>query len=353
MIKVLGFALYGPLAASTRYRLAQYVPGLAQLGIDLEIVFLLGDDYLRERFSGRSIPFSAIVNSYLARLIDLSRQSNYDMMILYCELFPLLPGWVERSLIRKPYIYDFDDAFYLKYRTGRMAALSPILGRKFDKIVGEATVVTPGNKVLAEYAMSHNPETKFLPTVLDTERYIPQPEKRGTEVFTVGWIGSPSTAPYLGELVAPLSTIGQQGPVKFIVIGGKAPIVPNVTVIEVEWNEDTEVDLINSFDVGLMPLPNDEWARGKCAFKLIQYMACAVPVIGSPVGANLEVVRHDWGLMATTESEWVNALITLRDAPARRKTMGQEGRKQVIQQYSLQKNLPVLANIIHKIVGRD
>ena len=140
---------------------------------------------------------------------------------------------------------------------------------------------------------------------------------------------------------------------KFIVIGGKAPIVPNVTVIEVEWNEDTEVDLINSFDVGLMPLPNDEWARGKCAFKLIQYMACAVPVIGSPVGANLEVVRHDWGLMATTEGEWVNALITLRDAPARRKTMGQEGRKQVIQQYSLQKNLPVLANIIHKIVGKD
>jgi glycosyltransferase involved in cell wall biosynthesis len=326
------------------------VPGLAQMGIDLEIVYLLGDDYLRERFSGRSIPYSAIVNSGLARFVDLSHQNNYDMLILYCELFPLLPSWAERLLIRKPYIYDFDDAFYLKYRAGRMATLSPILGRKFDRIMAGASVVTAGNKVLAKYAMSHNPETAFLPTVLDTKRYIPQPEKRGTEIFTVGWIGSPSTAPYLSELVAPLSTIGQQGLVKFIVIGGKAPIIPNVTVIEVEWNEDTEVDIINSFDVGLMPLPNDEWARGKCAFKLIQYMACALPVIGSPVGANLEVIRHDWGLLATSACEWVNALITLRDDPVRRKTMGQEGRKQVIQQYSLQKNLPVLANIIRKIV---
>ena len=352
MIKVLGLALYGPLAASTRYRLGQYVPGLARMGIDLDIFHLLGDDYLRERFSGHSLSFATIFRSGLSRLADLWRQDEYDVAMLHCELFPLLPGWIERALIRKPYIYDFDDALYLKYRRGRMNVLGPLLGQKFDTIMAGAAEVTSGNSVLTEYARAHNRQTQCLPTVVDTARYLPHPAKRGSHVFTVGWIGSPSTAPYLGELVVPLSTIGKAGPVRFIVIGAKAPVVPNVNVIQLDWDEQNELDLINSFDVGLMPLTADEWARGKCAFKLIQYMACAVPVIASPVGANVEVVTPECGLLAATPSEWVQALTTLRDQPWKRAKMGQEGRERVVQHYSLHKNLPVLANIICKTAGK-
>jgi len=112
MIKVLGLALYGPLAASTRYRLAQYGPGLAGLGIDLQIHRLLGDDYLRRRFAGASLPLAAILDAVFARLVALWHNDDYDDAILHCELFPRLPGWIERALIRKPYIYDFDDAFF-------------------------------------------------------------------------------------------------------------------------------------------------------------------------------------------------------------------------------------------------
>jgi len=352
MIKVLGLALYGPLAASTRYRLCQYVPGLAKMGIDLQIRHLLGDDYLRARFKGGVLPIATMLKDGLARLGDLWGQNQYDAIILHCELVPLVPGWLERALMLKPYIYDFDDAFYLKYRSGNMRRMSPLLGEKFDALMSGAAAVTAGSYVLANYASKQNPKTRYLPTVVDTERYLPKTVTQSRNHFTVGWIGSPSTAPYLSELVAPLSAIGQEGSVKFIVIGAKAPLVPNVSVIEHEWNESTELELIKSFDVGVMPLSDDEWARGKCAFKLIQYMACGIPVIASPVGANVEVVNGVCGLMASTREEWVDALRALRDQPSQRSAMGLIGRKHVEENYSTQKNLPLLARVIFQATGK-
>jgi glycosyltransferase involved in cell wall biosynthesis len=349
MIKVLGLALYGPMAASTRYRLGQYVPGLASLGIDLQIYHLLGDDYLRSRFNGLPLNLPSLVKAALARLADLWRHHEYDMVILHCELFPLAPGWMERALIRKPYIYDYDDAFYLKYRRGRLGIARTLLGRKFDNVMEGAAAVTAGNYILTQYAKHYNFNTHYLPTVLDTGRYVPRPALRAREVFTVGWIGSPSTAPYLSELVLPLSAIGQECAVRFVVIGGKAPVIPNVEVIEVGWNENTEVDLINSFDVGVMPLPDEDWTQGKCAFKLIQYMACAVPVIASPVGANFDVVNAKCGLMASTPQEWIDAIRMLRDQPERRVAMGYAARERAVLNYSLHQNLPVLGAVITNI----
>jgi len=125
MIKLLGLALYGPKAASTRYRLGQYVPGLAELGIDLQIRHLLDDDYLRRRFSGSPISWTNLLHAGWSRLGDLRNQEGFDAAILHCELLPLMPGWVERSLLPQPYIYDFDDAFYLKYRSGKLGVIAP------------------------------------------------------------------------------------------------------------------------------------------------------------------------------------------------------------------------------------
>ena len=349
MIKVLGLALYGPLAASTRYRLGQYVPSLASRGIDLQICYLLGDDYLRRSFSGGPLPLTSLVRSGLARLADLWHQNDYDAVILYCELFPLLPGWIEQALILKPYIYDLDDAFYLKYRTGRLGVVRPLLGRKFDAVMGGAAAVTAGNKVLGDYARQYNSNTHYLPTVVDIKRYLPQIDRRGSKFFTVGWIGSPSTAPYLSELTEVLSVVGQEGPVRLIVIGGRAPKIPNISIVEIDWHEHTELELINSFDVGVMPLPDDDWARGKCAFKLIQYMACSVPVIASAVGANVDVVNAECGLLATTQQDWIDAFRLLRNQPETRAKMGEAGRARVVQHYSLNQNLPILADVITNI----
>ena len=351
MIKVLGLALYGPLAASTRYRLGQYVPGLASMGIDLQIHHLLGDEYLRRRFNGGRLVIPSVIQSAFERLADLFFLNNYDLVILHCELFPLMPGWMERALIRKPYLYDFDDAFYLKYCSEPMRLVKPLLSGKFDTVISGATAVTAGNQTLATYAKKHKDNTYYFPTVVDCSRYIPNTKNRGCEVFTIGWIGSPSTSPYLNELIEPLSSIGKEGSVRFIVIGGKAPKIPNISVIEINWDEQTEIDLLNTFDVGVMPLPDNNWARGKCAFKLIQYMACAVPVIASPVGANVEVVNLECGLFAATSHEWEDAFRLYRDKPDMRAKMGEAGRVRVLEQYSLSTNLPFLAEVITNSVN--
>lgn len=351
MTKVLGLALYGPLAASTRYRLGQYVPGLAEYGIDLQIRHLLGDVYLRRTFGGKSKPWLAMAQAGWERLRDLRGQGGHDAIMLHCELLPLMPAWVERSLMSRPYIYDFDDAFYLKYRSGRLGRLRGVLGGKFDSVMQGATAITAGNQVLKDYALQHNPHTTFLPTVVDTTRYLPERHDRGRELV-VGWIGSPSTAPYLAELVAPLSVLGKESPVRLVVIGGQAPAIANVTVEEHAWSEDSEIGLINGFDIGVMPLPDSAWARGKCAFKLIQYMACGVPVVASPVGANVDVVGTECGLVAATDIQWLEAFRTLRDNPGRAAEMGAAGRERVERNYSLHRNLPVLAEVIRATTGR-
>lgn len=351
MIKVLGLTLYGPLAASTRYRVSQYAPGLLNFGIDIQVRSLLVDDYIRHRFNGGIFPLKNVFTSALNRLIQLYNQDEYDLIFLYSELFPLMPGIFESNLIRIPFIYDFDDAFYLKYRNGKLGLASPILGRKFDKVISCASYITAGNHVLAKYALQFNSNVQYLPTVVDTSRYLPRQSSNENNVLTIGWIGSPSTAFYLNELIDPLSNLGLESSVRFVVVGGKAPVIPNVNVVEVDWSESTELDLIKSFDVGVMPLPDNEWARGKCAFKLIQYMACGIPVIASPIGANVELVTKECGLMASTSFEWLNAFRKMRDHLEMRNAMALACRERVVSKYSLHNNLPILANTIYKILN--
>lgn len=352
MTKVLGLALYGPLAASNRYRLGQYIPGLAIDGIDLHVCHLLGDDYLSARFNKSNLPIVSMLERVVSRFHDMLNQNSYDALILQYELMPFMPALIESAMIRMPYIYDIDDAFYLKHRIQGRPLRELLLGNKYDTLISRASTVIAGNRELVRYAKHLNPNTYLFPTVVDDTRYLPMTNSRGSNVFTVGWIGSPSTAPYLSELVAPLSLIGKEGHVRFIVIGGKAPEIPNVSVVQLDWNEDTELELINSFDVGVMPLPDNDWTRGKCAFKLIQYMACALPVVASPVGANLDVINSQCGLTASNPNEWADAFRTLRDNPLIRHEMGLVGRMRVSQQYSLKQNLPTLSAIISQVVTK-
>jgi glycosyltransferase involved in cell wall biosynthesis len=352
MLNILGFALYGSIAASHRVRLGQYQKGLLAEGINLHVQSVLGNDYLQTRFQSGRRPYRSILNAGLERLRLLIGYRRFDAAIVHCELFPLVPGWLERAALRIPYIYDFDDAFYLRYQGGNLRPLRFLLGGKFDNVIRGAAAVTAGNTNLATYACALNSNVTVLPSVVDTSHYLSTRQKQNS-VFTVGWIGSPSTAKYLHNLVAPLQILGRNRRLRLVVIGGKAPHVENVEVLEIPWSADSEVDLINTFDVGLMPLPNNEWARGKCAFKLVQYMACGVPVVASRVGANIELVTAECGFLAETDEQWVEALRQLGDKPLMRSRMGASSRKRVEDAYSLESNLPLMANVIHKVVGKN
>ena len=351
MIEVLALALYGDRAASTRYRLEQYIPRLRDDGIHLRVAPLLGNEYIKSTFARKKYGAIKLVNHYMARAVTLARRRDYDIVVIQGELFPLVPGGIEARLVRVPYIYDFDDAYFLKYRQERFRRVSFLLKEKFTPVISRAAAVLAGNRYLADYAKKLNVATTFLPTVVDTDRYAHLPSKRD-DIFTVGWIGSPSTSGYLGALARPLAQLGQEGRVRFVVVGGHSEAIDGVEVVNAPWEEATEVGLINTFDVGVMPLSDDEWARGKCAFKLIQYMACGVPVVASPVGANVDVVGGDCGLMAKDDRDWFLALGKLRDDVGLRKDMGLAGRERIVKNYSLSVGLAILAQAIKTVAGK-
>ena len=271
----------------------------------------------------------------------------YKRQVLYCELFPLAPAWLEKLILKKPYIYDLDDAFYLKY-----ARLHPALAfwlrGKTDSLMKGAKVITAGNHHLVEYAKKHNKNCLYLPSVVDTNFYTPLYPKSIPKApeFTVGWIGSPSTAPYLEEVVEPLTRLGQARGVRLIVIGGTAPQIPNVQIVEESWSQEKEIDLIHHFDIGIMPIPSTDWARGKCAFKLIQYMSCGIPVIASAVGANLDAVPEQCGWLVTTEEEWFSAFNWAARNPSKCREMGQFARKWTERNYSIASATPSFVNAI-------
>ena len=349
MNKILGLSLYGQKAASHRYRLQQFVPALAQAGIDLQIQSLLDDEYLVNRFAGRPVPWGSVLQSAWQRLRVLINRDDFAGAILHCELCPLLPGSLERLLLPKPYLYDFDDAFFLKYQQGRLGVLRPMLGMKFEKIIAGAAAVTAGNSYLSNYAQMFNTNVHRLPTVVDTMRYRPEARSLNAE-FTVGWVGSPSTAPYLTALIEPLAQLAMEAPVRLVIVGAFAPIVPGVVVENITWDEASEIQQINRFDVGVMPLIDDNWARGKCAFKLIQYMACGVPVVASRVGANVDVVSPECGFLVEDAAGWLSAFRMLRDDALLRAQMGAAARTRIEEEYSLARNIPVFTQVIKKMV---
>jgi glycosyltransferase involved in cell wall biosynthesis len=351
LIRVLGLSLYGPQAASHRVRLSQFQAGLAANGIQLEIQSLLDDAYLLQRFAGGRPSLLALIAAYGRRLRTLRQAKQFDLVIVYGELLPLCPSWLERWLLPVPFIYDCDDAFYLKYRQGRLRWLSPLLGAKIDRMMQVAVAITAGNALLADYCRRFNPSVIPLSSVVDTEHYRPAkgcPPACGKQPFTIGWIGSPSTAPYLQELVEPLERLALEQPVRLVVVGGKAPAISGVEIMEHPWTLDQEVPLIQQFDVGVMPLPDTPWARGKCAYKLIQCMACGIPVIASRVGANVDAVPPGCGLLADGSAQWLAAFRQLAADAAQLARMGAAARRWVEERYSLRSALPVLAAVIRE-----
>jgi len=357
-------ALYVDSSASTRVRLLNYISGLEIGGYSCDVNFLLpSNGVLRGLVRKESTSVActtllssllALARSYVSRVQLLLNAKRFDLIIIHCEVFPLVPAFLESFLLRIPFVYDFDDAFFLRYRSGSFRWLSPLLGSKFDRLMSAAKVVTAGNAILAAYASRFSTNVTILPSVVDTDHYRPAeifPGGHSADPFTVGWIGSPSTAPYLQLLVQPLQQLARERPVRLVVVGGPAPTIAGVEVIEQPWSLEQEVPLIQQFNVGVMPLPNTPWTRGKCAYKLIQCMACGIPVVASRVGANVEAVPAECGLLAETPEQWLAAFRRLAADSELRQRMGTAARHWVQERYSLSSALPVLTGVIQRAVA--
>lgn len=353
-MKVLALTRHSREGSSSRLRFVQYVEPLRAMGIDVDLAPLLRSAYLHRYNAGMERNWGQIASDYIARIGRLLGARRYDLLWIEKELFPDLPA-IGEDLLRLtsiPYVVDYDDAVFHNYDLAK--GLRRLLAGKIDRVMRGATLVTCGNNYLASRAINAGAtRIEVIPTVIDLERYRVKGEATPSRCLRIVWIGSPSTARYLDLVREPLRVLSRSFDLALRVIGARCLSWPDVPVEHHEWSEDTEVDLLRACDVGIMPLPDTPWERGKCGYKLIQYMACGLPVVGSGVGVNPEIIGHgDAGFIADTPDAWVDCLGRLLDNPDLRKRMGTEARAKVEERYCVQRIAPRLADMLRSTSRR-
>jgi len=352
-MKVLALASYPIEMAATRYRLAQFIEPLAQRGISLAIRPFLDSSLSASLYKRSAWPRTALglLRASVRRVADVWKASRSDVLLIQREamiLGPPVVEWLATKLGHCPMVLDLDDATYVPY-------LSPTYGRlgsalkwfsKTDDLIRWARVVTCGNRTIAEYVAAKGASTYIIPTVVDTEKFRPRVRAPEQDVPVVGWVGTHSTYPYLESIFPALQQLARDLRFRLKVVGaGRDEIkLPGVDVENLAWQLEREIEDFQSFDIGLYPIIEDEWAAGKSGFKSVQYMAVGIPFVVTPVGACAEIGEpHVTHLAARSIDEWCAALERLlSDAELRRK-MGAAGRQHALQYYNVSAQADKLA----------
>jgi glycosyltransferase involved in cell wall biosynthesis len=324
----------GRLAPSSRFRVFQHVAPLRDLGIEVTARPPRVSKYAsvpaawrRGEISARLGRSALPVAKLAARLPAVARSWRNDVTWLEREM---LPGHLTlEPYLHRPLLFDMDDAIWL---------MSPGHDHAVRATAGRSACVIAGNDFLADYMSPHADRVEIIPTAVDIERFSPKERSGGG--FVVGWTGSATTYGYL-EAIAPAlgRFLDTMADAKLVVMANHFRALPGVAaerVEFVEWSPANEASVVAGFDVGLMPLPDSDWARGKCAFKMLQYLACGVPAVVSPVGMNAQVLAMgEVGLAASSEDEWVEALVTLARDCDRAVALGRGGRELVATSFSV------------------
>jgi glycosyltransferase involved in cell wall biosynthesis len=354
-VRVLALSPIPEEGAGCRFRIAQYVPYLREAGFDVTISSFYTPEFFRVVYRKGHYPkkVALFLVSVWRRLRELMEVGQYDLVWLYREAIPLGPPSVESWIARRgiPIVYDFDDAIFLPNVSEANKAIS-FLKRpeRVAQILRQSTRVVVGNEFLASYARRFSDAVTVIPTSVDTTRFAPRsPEGAGANrELVVGWVGSPTTFPYLEGLADVLRTVAARHPFRLKVSGAGQPVdFPGLVVEEVPWSLADEVSLFNTLDIGVYPLTDDEWSKGKCGFKAIQCMACGVPVVAAAVGVNRDIIVEGVnGFLASTPAEWIDKLGRLLTDPDLRRRLAVAGRQTIEQRYSLRVTAPQMAAVL-------
>ena len=365
-IRVLALSPIPEEGAGCRFRIAQFMPYLASVGVEVTLSSLFTTDFFRlvykpGHYARKAVTFAALSARRLGSLRDLQR---FDVVFIYREMFPIGPAIVERLIAargRPPIVFDFDDAIFLP-SVSDANRLIGVLKRpqKVAAIIRSSDHVITGNEYLAAYARRFTSAVTTIPTSVDTARFAPAAGTGSTSRgdagdLVVGWIGSPTTSGYIRSLAPVLRRVHERHPFTLRVSGaGERFEIPGVTIDHQPWSLEREVELFNTCDVGVYPLADDEWSKGKCGFKALEFMACGVPVVAAAVGVNREIVADgDNGFLASTEDEWVDKLTRLLADAALRRRFAEAGRRTVEERYSVRVNAPRLAETLRKVAARN
>ena len=262
----------------------------------------------------------------------LFQQSGYDI-IWQNRLIQLQHLFWEKKL-RKPVVFDFDDAIWLQEGE-----------KQVQQKIARSQMIFAGNSYLADYAVRFNKNIRIVPSAVDTATL--HPNGKINDRFTIGWIGTHQNQEYLNPVKELLIRfIRQNRDTRLIVVSdhpmGNIPF-DGEQIIFRPWSALNENEQINEFTVGIMPLPDTAWSLGKCSYKMLQYMACAKPVLVSPVGKNRELLSEgNIGFGATHEKDWMEALQVLKDDSTLRNVLGKNGRKLAEEKYSVKTWTPLL-----------
>jgi glycosyltransferase involved in cell wall biosynthesis len=331
-------------APSQRFRLEIYEPYLADAGITYKVEPFLDIATSQKLYKKGSALNKAwgILKGFLRRIklvfFDVPR---YDYVFVLRQASPVGPPffeWIIAKLWRKKMIYDFDDALWVP-RTSEvnMAAGWLKCSWKLKYIIKWSYKISAGNENLAAYARRFNSRVEIIPTCVDMERQHNDMKKHMPGKAVIGWTGSHSTIEFMKPVVPVIRKLQEDLDFTFLVICNKNPQLDLKDWSYIEWNEKTEVRDLLKMDIGLMPLADTPWTRGKCGFKIIQYLSLGIPAIASPVGVNGSILENGVnGFTCETDEDWIKAIKTLVADHELRQRMGEAGRKKIITGYSIQ-----------------
>jgi glycosyltransferase involved in cell wall biosynthesis len=352
-IHVAFLALQPPgLSPGQRQRVEAFESGLARRGVQVQTHAVLGRNDVDVFYGRHAAPRKALLAGAAAvrRLASLMSPARVDAYLVQREAFFLGGPWSEwLASLRAPVIYDFDDAIWIRTMSDANRGFAWLKNvDKIPRIVGLAHTVIAGNDYLAEWARQHSGNVHVVPTCIDTDHFA-APARTAGDVVTIGWSGSASTLAHLRPLMPALERVvarcGQR--VRIRVMGDPAFEHPPLRLRGEAWSPAAEIALLQEMSIGLMPLPDDEWTRGKCGFKGLLSMAMGAATVMSPVGVNTEIVRHgENGFLAASEDEWVELLCRLVDDAALRTRVGQAGRQTVVDRYSVRRWEATLAGLV-------
>jgi glycosyltransferase involved in cell wall biosynthesis len=283
---------------------------------------------------------------------------QYDAILIHRAACLVGPAFIERliAMLGRPILFDFDDAIHLLDTSAANRRFGWLkFPSKTAALCKLSTHVVVGNTYLAEYARLRNPNVTVIPSSVDTRFYQPQPKKKPEGRIIVGWTGSTTSLNHL-EMFAPvLRDLIALNDVEIRVHTDRQPVLPGVPFVWSRWSAETEVEEISKFDIGIMPLPDNQWTRGKCAMKALLYMALGIPAVCSAVGANSELIEHgENGLLSATPEEWLANIGVLVNDSSLRERLGRAGRQTVEERYSMEKSASLFAKAIRQTIqGRE
>ena len=293
--------------------------------------------------------------SIMRRLAVVRSLRAYDAVLIHRSAALAGPALIERMLARRRrIIFDFDDAVFISHTTAANRHFRWLkFPRKTSAICRISSHVIAGNDYLASYARRFNPRVTVIPSSVDTDAYRPGKRNAGDRLV-VGWMGTATSQTHLEQFAPVLREVTRRWPVEIRVVSDQRPSLSGVPAVWHPWSLETELDELQAFDIGIMPIPDDEFAQGKCSMKALLYMSVGLPVVCSPVGMNRVVVQHGQnGLLAGSRDEWLDCLGRLVSDERSRKDLGDAGRVTVEEKYSSGRCAQLFASVVRDTVGAE